>query len=69
MGYKEDKWGNQISSVRKDLQKEAVGKEQPFRVDLRAEAEEFLLLEAVTRERFVKTKQNGKKLSLWYGDL
>jgi hypothetical protein len=41
-------------------QLEAVGKEPPSTEYLRAEAEEFPLLEAVTRERLVKTQQAGK---------
>jgi hypothetical protein len=35
--------------------KRTVGREPPFREDLSAEAEESPLLEAVTRERLVKT--------------
>jgi hypothetical protein len=33
-----------------------VGREEPFRVDLSVEVEEYPLLEAVTRERLVKTQ-------------
>jgi hypothetical protein len=40
-----------------------VGKELPFRKDLRAEAEESPLLEAVTTERLVKTLKAGKGLA------
>jgi hypothetical protein len=43
--------------------KEAVGREPPFRKDLSAEAEGFPLLEAVARERLVKTQQAGKDLA------
>jgi hypothetical protein len=35
--------------------KESVCREPPFREDLRAESEEFPLLEAITREWLVKT--------------
>jgi hypothetical protein len=42
--YKEDNWGDQISSVRESV-KRIRGRE----------AKEFLLLEAVSRERLVKT--------------
>jgi hypothetical protein len=34
--------------------------EPPFREDLSAEAEQFPLLEAITRERLVKIQQAGK---------
>jgi hypothetical protein len=37
--------------------------EQRFREDFRAEAEESPLLEAVTRERLVKTQQAGESLA------
>jgi hypothetical protein len=40
-----------------------------WREDLSAEAEESILLEAVTRERLVKTQQAGKSLSWCRGDL
>jgi hypothetical protein len=43
--------------------KDAVGGKPPFREDLSAEAEEFPLLEAATRERLVKTHQVGKDLA------
>jgi hypothetical protein len=36
-------------------QEYAVGREPPFREDLNTEAEEFPLLEAVTRQRLVDT--------------
>jgi hypothetical protein len=46
--YKEDNWGNQVSSVRAAVKKrdswKRVGREQPFREDLSAEAEESSLL-------------------------
>jgi hypothetical protein len=35
--------------------KGSVGREQPFKEDLSAEAEKSSMLEAVTRERLVKT--------------
>jgi hypothetical protein len=54
--YKEDNWGNQISMGRKY----SVGREPPLREDLSTEAEESPLLEAVTRERLVKTQRAGK---------
>jgi hypothetical protein len=44
------------------LRIEVIGKKQPFRDDLNAEVEESPLLEAVTRERLVKTQQAGKDL-------
>jgi hypothetical protein len=57
--YKEDNWGNQVSSVWKSVKKrdswKRVEREPPLREDLSSEAEEFPLLEAVIRERFVKT--------------
>jgi hypothetical protein len=57
-GYKEDNWGNRPSSVReaakkKGRRKETVGGERSFREDVKAEAEESTLLEAVTRKRLV----------------
>jgi hypothetical protein len=42
--------------------KDSVGREPPFRQDLSAEAEVYPLLEAVTRERLVKTEQDRKDL-------
>jgi hypothetical protein len=38
----------------------SVGRELPFGEDMSAETEESPLLEAVTRERLVKTQQAGK---------
>jgi hypothetical protein len=73
--YKEDNWGNQVSSVWKSVKKrvsdsqlKTVGKELEAnrhwgKGDLRAEAEESPLLEAVTRERLAKTQQAGKGLA------
>jgi hypothetical protein len=43
--------------------KKAVGREPPFRQDLSPEAEEYSLLEAVTRQLLVKILQAGKKLA------
>jgi hypothetical protein len=43
------------------------GREPPFREDLNAEAEESLLLQAITRERLVKTA-GWKRLSGCCGD-
>jgi hypothetical protein len=62
--YKEDIWGNQVSSV-KEIVKEReswkrVGRESTLREDSSAEAEESPLLEAVDRERWVKAQQAGK---------
>jgi hypothetical protein len=37
-----------------------VGRERPFREDLSTDAEKSPLLEAVTRERLVKTQQPGR---------
>jgi hypothetical protein len=51
-GYKENSWSENSS----------VGKEPSFREDLRTEAEESPLLEAITRKRLVKTLQAGKDL-------
>jgi hypothetical protein len=46
--------------------KESIGREPPFRKELCVEVEEFPLLEAVVRERLVKTQQAGKDLGvLW----
>jgi hypothetical protein len=39
------------------------GREPPFREDLSPEAEDTPLLEAVARERLVKTQQAGKVLA------
>jgi hypothetical protein len=44
-------------------EKISVGREPPFRENLSAEAEESPLLEAVTRERLVKTQQAGRDLA------
>jgi hypothetical protein len=55
--YKEDNWGNQDSSVRESVKKKASCKGA---ADFSAEAEESPLLEAVTRDRLVKTQQAGK---------
>jgi hypothetical protein len=46
-----------------------VGREPPFRDDLSADVEKSPLLEAVTRERLVKTQQVERRLSVCYGDL
>jgi hypothetical protein len=52
--YKEDNWGNQISSVREVVMKRdswnTAGREVPFREVSSAEPEESPLLEVVTRE-------------------
>jgi hypothetical protein len=62
--YKEDKWDNQVSSLREALKKRAswkrVAREPPFREDLSMETEESPMLEAVTRGQLVKTQQAGK---------
>jgi hypothetical protein len=42
---------------------EAVGREPPFRQDLSADTEESPLLQAVIRQRLVKTQQAGKALA------
>jgi hypothetical protein len=49
--YKQEKWGNQVSSVWESVKKRT-GREPPFR--------ENWIAEAVTREQLVKTKQAGK---------
>jgi hypothetical protein len=46
---------NQVSSVRESVKKRDTWKGSPVREDLSAEGEESPLLEAVTRERLVKT--------------
>jgi hypothetical protein len=65
--YKEDNLDNQVSSILQAVRKKdnwkRFGREQPFREDLSAEAEESLLLEAVTRERLAKTQQARKDLT------
>jgi hypothetical protein len=64
--YKEESSGNHISSVRKAVKKRdswmSVGREPPFRQDLNVEAKESPVLEAVIRERLMKTQQAGKDL-------
>jgi hypothetical protein len=60
--YKEENRGNHVSSARETVKK-SVGSEPPFREDLIAEAEEFPVLEVVTRERLVKAQQIGKHLA------
>jgi hypothetical protein len=42
--------------------RESVGRETPSRENLKAEAEKCPLLEAVTRERLVKSQQAGTDL-------
>jgi hypothetical protein len=49
--------------VKKRVSWKRVGREPLFREDLSAEAEKSPLLEAVTRERLVKTEQAGKGLA------
>jgi hypothetical protein len=44
-------------------EEKSVGREPPFREGLSSEAEESPLLEAVTRERLMKTQQAGKGLT------
>jgi hypothetical protein len=51
--YKEDSWGDEVSSVRESVEK-GVRRGPPFTEDLRAEAQQSPMLEAVTRERVVK---------------
>jgi hypothetical protein len=58
-GYKEDNWGNQVSSVRECVK---LGR-PPFIEDLSTEAEEWPLSEAVTGKRLLKIPQNGKGLA------
>jgi hypothetical protein len=61
--YRKDNWGNQYSSLWDAVNRwNRFGREQPFREDLSAEVEESPLLEAVIRERLVKTQQAGKGL-------
>jgi hypothetical protein len=66
-GYKEDNWGNEVSSVwdaamKRDSWKR-VGMKLLFREDLSPEAEESALLEAVIRKWLVRTQQAGKGLA------
>jgi hypothetical protein len=65
--YEEDNWGNRVSSVRQAVKwRESwkrVEREPPFGEDLSAEAEDSPLLEAVTRERLVKTQLAGRGLA------
>jgi hypothetical protein len=51
-----------IKSVLYGSLKKSDRREPPFREDLSSEGEESPLLEAVTRERLVKTQQAGKGL-------
>jgi hypothetical protein len=44
-------------------QEEAVGREPSFREDLSPEAEEYSLLEAVTRQLLMKTLRAGKDVA------
>jgi hypothetical protein len=57
--YKEDNWGNQVSCVSL-RRKWSVSREPSFREGFSAEDEESPLLEAVVRERLVKTQQARK---------
>jgi hypothetical protein len=50
-------------------EEKTVGREPQLREDLSAKAEESPPLETVTRERLLKTRQAGKRLSECYGDL
>jgi hypothetical protein len=60
--YKEDTWGNRVSPVWESVRGGVSWKGAAIQRDLRSEAEESLLLVAVTRERLVKTHQAGKGL-------
>jgi hypothetical protein len=53
--YKEDNWGNQVSSVWESVKKRGSWKGATIRRGFGEEAEESPLLEAVTREQLVKT--------------
>jgi hypothetical protein len=59
-GYKKENLGNRVTFVRESGEKRVGWRDPPFREDLSAAAEESLLLEAVTRERLLKTQQAGK---------
>jgi hypothetical protein len=59
-GYKEDNWGNQVSSVWKSVKKTGHWKGDAIQDNLSLEAKEQALLEASTRKRVVKTMQAGK---------
>jgi hypothetical protein len=61
-GDVEDKRDNRVSSVQKSVKKR-VGRELPFRQNLIAEAEESLLLEAITREGLAKIQKAKKDLA------
>jgi hypothetical protein len=67
--YKEDNWGNQVSSVREAVIKrdrwKRVGREPPSREDLSAEAEESPVFEAVSRVWLVKAQKAGKERVPW----
>jgi hypothetical protein len=60
--YKKTVDATKIVLYRSLWRKGSVGREPSFREDFSTEAEDSPLLEAVTRERLVKTQQAGK---LW----
>jgi hypothetical protein len=67
ISYKKENWGNEASCVREVVKKrdswKSLGREAPFRLCSTEEAEESSLLEAVNRERLVKTQQAGEGLT------
>jgi hypothetical protein len=62
-GYKEENWGNQFSFVRESVKKSVSWKGAAVRENLNPEAEEYPLLEAVTRQLLVKTLRCVKDLA------
>jgi hypothetical protein len=58
--YKEDNWGYQVSYVWESVKKRDSWKGAAIQRGLEREAEESPLLEAVTRERLVKTSRLEK---------
>ena len=61
--YKEDNWGNQVNCVPKSVKERFSREGTAIQRDLRTEAEESPLLEAVTREEVVKTQYEGNDLA------
>jgi hypothetical protein len=61
MSYKEDNWGKQVSSVW-GLKEKVSWNGAAVQRGIERGAEESLLLEAVTKERLVKTQQAAENL-------
>jgi hypothetical protein len=62
-GYKEGNWGNRISSVRESVRKRGSWKGAAVQRGLERMKVKNLRLEAVARERLVKTQLAGKVLA------